>query len=432
MGTLGNRIRSRLLAGGFFVVLLGLMPADAAAQTWRAERQRIEAEAARIMEKAREAGATDLSGLDAEFARLHTEYLEKVIKPALAEARTCSQRMEAVELAIGLERQAQLLGTTILDAGQLAALLSGAYAGETFDRCMNELYRGCVAQDNPMYTRTMMAWALGWERQKQLLGASDNNLDLGGEVDPRITKCRGPWYQVRLIVERSGTEPDLGPWRDRDVSEGWLGRGLTRAPAGSSRNTQHPGDFTRRAEQAGYGARCPDGGCDGSCAFTAVAEGRARVEYELEASHAYRMITVTFRDGEGEEKLASNSCPHSDLPVSFYPGSVFVARFPADVVTPLIEPQDAPPGGADPRVTEAMDEWPRMFQTKVVEFDDEWDRPLGRIEVQRVCDGQEIWGRGSAECQQKWQEYLKLFGDEMPLAPWERKRPGKESAQPRR
>jgi hypothetical protein len=418
----GNPIRSRLLAGGVFVVLLALTSTTAAAQTWRAERQRLEAEAARIVEKARDAGATDLPGLEAEFARLHAEYLEKVVKPALAEARTCGQRMEAVELAIGIERQAQLLGTSIIDAGQLATLLSGAYADQMFERCMNELYRACVVEDNPLYTRTMVAWAIGWERQKQLLGAPATGVDLSGELDPRITKCRGPWYQLRIVVERSGTEPDLGPWRDRDVSEGWLGRGLARPPARLSQNSPHPGDFTRRAEQLGYGARCPDGGCGGSCAFTAVMEGRARVEYELETSHEYRMLTVAFREGEGEEKLASNSCPHTDLPVSFYPGAVFSARFPADVVTPLVQPPDTPPGGADPKVTEALDEWPRMFEGKVVELDDEWDQPLGRLEVQLVCDGQEIWGRGSGECRQKWQAYLKLFGDETPLPPWQRKR----------
>lgn len=52
-------------------------------------------------------------------------------------------------------------------------------------------------------------------------------------------------------------------------------------------------------------------------------------------------------------------------------------------------------------------------------------QPIGRLEVQRVCDGQEIWNRGAAECQQKWQEYLKVFGRQAPAAPWQRTRPRK-------
>jgi hypothetical protein len=421
MGTFGNRTGKRLLAGGVFVVLLGLAAAPAAAQSWRAELARLQGETAKIIEKAREQGQTDLSGLDAEFARLEAEYLEKVIRPALAEARTCRARMDAVQLVIGIERQAQLFGRSLFSVAELATMLSGTYGEQAFERCMNELYRACVVEDNPLYTLTMVAWKIGWERQKQLLGASaDQGVDLSGELDPRITKCRGPWYQVRIVMERSGTEPDTGFWKDSDIAEGWMGRGLNTTRSRASQTARHPGDFHRRTEQVSSYARCPDGGCGESCGFTAAAEGRARVEYELEVSHAYRMLSIGFLEGEGEEKIEKNACPHTDLPIAL-PGTVLL-RFPADVVAPLVD-EPARPGGADPKVTEAIDEWPRMFPSKSVQLDDEGDRPAGTLEVQRVCDGQEIWGRGPAECQRKWQEYLEASGAEAPVAPWERRTP---------
>src|SRR5690606_24317047 len=39
---------------------------------------------------------------------------------------------------------------------------------------------------------------------------------------------------------------------------------------------------------------------------------------------------------------------------------------------------------------------------------------IGRLEVLAVCDGQEIWGKGSSECREKWNEYLVYFGEEIP------------------
>lgn len=98
----------------------------------------------------------------------------------------------------------------------------------------------------------------------------------------------------------------------------------------------------------------------------------------------------------------------ADLPIALHPGSGFTATFPADLVAPLTDDPQLP-GGADPDVTDAMDEWPRMFGGTRVELE-VLGEPIGRLEVQRVCDGQEIWGRGTADCQQKWQEYLRLFG----------------------
>ncbi|HEY0874875.1 MAG TPA: hypothetical protein VGD94_15480, partial [Vicinamibacterales bacterium] len=195
MGIPEGRILSHLLAGCLLAALLVLTPASAAAQTWRAERDRIQNEVARLVEKAAQAGETDISSLEEEFRRLEKEYLTKVVKPALAEARTCRQRMEAVEVALDMERQAQLFGSSVLSDAQFAELLTGAYANQVFERCMNELYRACVVEDNPLYAVTMVAWKIQWERQKQLLGGGTGDpIDMNRELDPRITKCRGPWY----------------------------------------------------------------------------------------------------------------------------------------------------------------------------------------------------------------------------------------------
>ena len=411
---------ARVAAAAIVVLLLVFAPATASAQAWRAEQTRIDGEIRRVLDKARDAGAENISGTAAELEALQVELLEKVVKPALRQASTCRQRMDAVEMAVSLEQQAQLIDSSLGDL-DWKDLTTGTYGDNMLERCMNELYRACVAEDNPLYTLTMSAWVIGYERQKQLLGVEpDDPGSFNGELDPRITKCRGPWYQVRIAVERSGVDEDLGgPWHDSDIADGWLGRGLSWRPVSYS-GTGFAGDFTRRKEQASYGARCPDGGCPGNCGFTAVAEGTAVVEYELEAEEQYRMLTVSFLDGEGEEKLERNTCGHADLPISFYPEVTYTATFPPDIVTRLTdEPLDR--GGADPRVTDAMDEWPRMFQSRTVELEI-WGEPIGRLEVQSICDGQELWGRGSAECQQLWLDYLDLHGHATPIAPWDRPR----------
>src|SRR5690606_36003508 len=104
------------------------------------------------------------------------------------------------------------------------------------------------------------------------------------------------------------------------------------------------------------------------------------VEYELEVSHAYRMLHIGFWNWDGEEKLEKNSCPHTDLPISLYPGRTFTATFPADLVAPLTEDPQRP-GGADPKLTDAIDEWPRMFGARGVELE-VFGEPIGRLEVQ--------------------------------------------------
>lgn len=109
-----ERMHSRIFVAGVVLVLFA-MASEAFAQTWQSERKRLDAEFERIVDKARKDGATDLSGSEAEIAPLHAEYLQKVIKPALTQGRTCRQRMDAVELTISLERQAQLLGGSILN-----------------------------------------------------------------------------------------------------------------------------------------------------------------------------------------------------------------------------------------------------------------------------------------------------------------------------
>ncbi len=68
-------------------------------------------------------------------------------------------------------------------------------------------------------------------------------MDLKRELDPRITKCRGPWYEVRVISEGSGTEADTGAWSYSDETRSWLGRGWARFL------DEPPYAFTRRAHE---------------------------------------------------------------------------------------------------------------------------------------------------------------------------------------
>src|SRR5690606_21644408 len=110
-------------------------------------------------------------------------------------------------------QQLDVMGIDIPGAAALyAEVAAGAYAGESYERCMNEMYRRCVLEDDARYVRTMVNWTIGWERMKLLLRGSPSERQLlSGELDPRITKCRGPWYQVRITVERKGEEDGLGP-----------------------------------------------------------------------------------------------------------------------------------------------------------------------------------------------------------------------------
>lgn len=407
----GERLHKLTHSRGFaacaVLMLLGVNTSTFA-QAWQSERDRLDAEFNQLVDNARKAGATDISGEHAQIERLLEEYLQKVIKPALSQARTCRQRMDGVDLALSLERQAQVLGRSILDDQTAASLIRGTYVDDMYERCMNELYRTCIVEDNPLYALTMTSWLIGNERQKQLFGAgSDAPLNVKSELDPRITKCRGPWYEVRVITEDSGTEPDTGAWSYSDETRGWLGRGWARL------SDKPPYSATRRAHESGHGAVCPDGGCGDVCHFTAVMEGKAGVS--LSSDDGYRYVSINWRGDEPPMRLERNTCGHDDVPASL--GAQLEGGWPdAKAKAPTDEPL---PGGADPRVTEALDEWPRMFPSKTIELV-EGDRAL-RLEVLRVCDGQELWERGSAECQQKWLEYLNIFKQKMPLPPWESK-----------
>jgi hypothetical protein len=148
----------------------------------------------------------------------------------------------------------------------------------------------------------------------------------GRRVRSTITKCRGTWYQIALLLSGRAMNPIPSHGSTAmSCRAGWAGLNLEGMRTESA---DHPGDFQRRSEQLDSYARWPDGGCGESCAFMAVAEGRARVEYELEANHAYRMLGVGWPRGEEKETLERNMCPHTDLPISFYPGSSFVGTFP--------------------------------------------------------------------------------------------------------
>jgi len=394
-----------------FLVILGGAAPDLVAQTWWQERERIRNETAAILDQLRsDPNASIASYLD-DIRRLSTEYLRKVTKPQLEAASSCDERIAAIEDTLAFLQQLEAWGMTIPGAAELyAEVTAGAYANQSYDRCMNEMYRRCVLEDDARYAKTMATWASGWQRMKQLFGSRSGGPLLNEELDPRITKCRGAWYKVRITVERKG-EDDIGPWYQRDVSTGWLGRGLSHEVSGRE-DGKHPAGFERRAEALGYGAVCPDGGCGETCSFVHVMSGPARVTYELESRFVddFRELSVGFVEGRMTERFERNTCGHTDVPDPHYPGNGYHARLHG-TFPPLEVPDEE--SDADPAVTEQLDEWPRLFGRGGTELLI-WDEPIGRLEVLAVCDGQEIWGKGSSECREKWNEYLVYFGEEIP------------------
>lgn len=109
------------------------------------------------------------SGEPIDWESYSQQYEEQVVKPRIAAAgESCAAGRLALQTALGFERQKQLLGTADDNNSSIDIGLMGTVA----DVCMKEEYELC--RDEHIIHRIIPAW-IGLERQAQLLGAVDEN-----------------------------------------------------------------------------------------------------------------------------------------------------------------------------------------------------------------------------------------------------------------
>ncbi len=106
---------------------------------------------------------------EAKFQELLRQYEEQVVKPRIAAAgESCAAGRLAIQTVLGYERQRQLLGLSEDGAG--ASLTDKGLMDTVAEVCMKEEYEMC--RDDHIIHRIIPAW-LGLERQFQLLGVTD-------------------------------------------------------------------------------------------------------------------------------------------------------------------------------------------------------------------------------------------------------------------
>ena len=114
-------------------------------------------------------------------------YLNDVVKPrlkaALSGSATCEQGRRAIQTYLGYERQRQLLGVTGPDTDP------GVNFTDILEmigrKCLDQAYQEC--QEQHVIHKIIPAW-LGYERQRQLLGITEDN-SLGEYGKQLVEKC---------------------------------------------------------------------------------------------------------------------------------------------------------------------------------------------------------------------------------------------------
>jgi hypothetical protein len=146
--------------------------------------------------------------LDADLQALFDQYQKEVVDVRIAAAgESCAAGRLALQTALGLERQKQLLGFAEGGMDQFAGLMN------TVARvCLKEEYQMCV-QDHIIH-RMVPVW-LGFERQYQLLGAAEDPASIAVIQYARdlTKKC----LTFELVFESQATFDDGGGGFDSSV-----------------------------------------------------------------------------------------------------------------------------------------------------------------------------------------------------------------------
>jgi hypothetical protein len=157
---------------------------------------RIQSAMAEKLQKARQEqllGKSDDSWQDLDLAGFFKEYEEQVVKPRVAAAgESCAAGRLALQTTLGFERQKQLLGISDDNAGSIDMGLMDTVA----DVCMKEEYELC--RDDHIIHRILPAW-LGVERQYQLLGVE------GGPAQEKAKEYVRKCLTFELRFESQGT-----------------------------------------------------------------------------------------------------------------------------------------------------------------------------------------------------------------------------------
>lgn len=144
-----------------------------------AAEARIQSQAAEILGRERQAQLLGVES-DGNLADIVTtfgeQYEDEVIKPLLeAAGASCEATQRALRTVLGYERQRQLLGVEAPSGVDATAILTDALDSAGGNACEREAIEKCKAARDP---GILIAFWLGVERQRQLLGAGE-----GGEFD---------------------------------------------------------------------------------------------------------------------------------------------------------------------------------------------------------------------------------------------------------
>lgn len=133
----------------------------------------------------------------AAFEKYSKQYEEEVIKPRLeAAGGSCEATQKALQTVLGYERQRQLLGaggSANVDAMQI---LNDALNASN-SPCEKEAIEKCKKAKDPSI---LISYWLGIERQKQLLGSEGAGFDLQGLIDKAIAICDPRAYEATASI----------------------------------------------------------------------------------------------------------------------------------------------------------------------------------------------------------------------------------------
>jgi hypothetical protein len=142
---------------------------------------RIQSAVAEQLLKARQSQLLGIGeGSDIDLTDYFSQYEEQVVKPRIAAAgESCAAGKLAIQTVLGLERQRQLLG---MSENTDNPLIDSDLMSTVTLVCMKEEYEIC--RDDHIIHRIVPAW-LGVERQYQLLGITEN-----GETGPVLEQVK--------------------------------------------------------------------------------------------------------------------------------------------------------------------------------------------------------------------------------------------------
>jgi hypothetical protein len=155
------------------------------------------------MREVNEAGESAENMVDSLEA-LAREYEEQVVKSRLeAAGSSCEAKKEAIRTVLGYERQRQLLGLGSSPNVDAMQILNDAVASDG-GPCEEEAIRQCKAAKDP---GILIAYWLGMERTRQLLGNEGSGLDITSIIKKARDICAPAAYEAfeQLPSAPSGT-----------------------------------------------------------------------------------------------------------------------------------------------------------------------------------------------------------------------------------